>query len=182
MSRRVRRMWTVLATVAMTLGMTVGLATNAQAATYYEISNYKAQKCMSLGNGGSTANGTNVVIYPCNDGREQDWSMVESGAYPDYYYIKNFKAGSDQCISVDGASTANGAAMILWTCNGAAEQRWRLDNSNPGWFVLVNHKSGKVMSLAGGGSTANNTRVLQWPFLQTGYEALWKRTATIIDA
>lgn len=164
----------------MTLGLMVGLTTSAQAATYYEIVNYHANKCLSLANGGSTANGTNVIIYTCNDGREQDWYMVESGAYPGYYYIKNYKAGADQCISVSGGgSTADGAAMILWTCNGNGEQRWRFDAVGGGWITLKNHKSGKVMSLDGG-NAANNTRVVQWEYYNTT-DAVWKRDATIID-
>lgn len=174
-------MWTVLATGAMTLGLMVGVTTSAQAETYYEIYNYKANKCLSLANGGSTANGTNIIIYTCNDGREQDWQLVESGAYPGYYYIKNYKAGTDQCISVSGGgSTADGAALILWTCNGGGEQRWRFDAKGGGWIALMNDKSGKAMSLDGA-STANNTRAVQWEYFDTT-DAIWRRNATIIEA
>lgn len=183
MSRRLRRTWTVLATLAMTLGLMAGLTTTAQAATYYDVVNYKAQKCMSLGGGGSTANGTNVVIYTCNGASEQRWYWVESGAHPGWYYIKNYKAGSDQCVSVSGGgSTARGAAMILWTCNGGEEQRWRFIDEGGGWADIQNYKSGHYMSLDNGGSTANNTRVIQWSWVATGYEQVWGPVPAVIDA
>lgn len=181
---RLRRIWTVLATVAMALGMTVGLTTSAQAATYYNIINYKANKCMSLAGGGSTANGTNIIIYTCNGAGEQRWYWVESGAYPGWYYIKNAKAGSDQCISVaGGGSTAKGAAMILWTCTGAEEQRWRFNEEGGGWVDIQNFKSmDNYMSLDDNGSTDNNTRVIQWSWSPYGFEQVWGRVPAAIDA
>jgi hypothetical protein len=176
-------MWTVLATLAMALGMTVGLTTTAQAATYYNLVNYKANKCLSLADGGSTANGTNVVIYTCNGAAEQRWYLVESGAYPGWYYIKNAKAGAGKCISVDdGGSTAKGAAMILWTCTGAEEQRWRFADEGGGWAEIQNFNSGHYMSLDDNGSTANNTRVIQWTWVTPGPEQVWGLAPAVIDA
>jgi hypothetical protein len=29
------------------------------------------------------------------------------------------------CLDVTGAGTANGTAVIIWTCNGGANQQWR---------------------------------------------------------
>lgn len=28
------------------------------------------------------------------------------------------------CLDVSGQATANGAKVVLWTCNGGANQRW----------------------------------------------------------
>ena len=175
MTRRFRRSWQVLAAVAVALGLTAGFTTSAQAAVdYFELFNQKANKCMSLDNGGSTTNGTNVVIYDCNNSLEQTWYRVESKEFPGYYYIKNYKAGPDQCISVSGGgSTANGAEMILWTCTGAKEQRWWFLDEGSDWYDLQNHKSGKYMSLANGGGTHNNTKVIQWEWVLTGFEQVW---------
>ncbi|WP_246019354.1 RICIN domain-containing protein [Saccharothrix australiensis] len=45
----------------------------ASAATYYNLVNYKSNKCMSVENGGSTANGAKVVQWSANGGGEQGW-------------------------------------------------------------------------------------------------------------
>ena len=33
-------------------------------------------------------------------------------------------AGSGKCLDVTGHGTANGTPFVLWTCTGAANQRW----------------------------------------------------------
>ncbi|MBS2966867.1 RICIN domain-containing protein, partial [Actinocrinis puniceicyclus] len=33
---------------------------------------------------------------------------------------------SGLCLDVTGASTANGALVELWTCNGGSNQQWTL--------------------------------------------------------
>jgi arabinan endo-1,5-alpha-L-arabinosidase len=39
-----------------------------------------------------------------------------------YATFRNVHSG--QCLEVYGASTANGAAMNQWPCNGGANQQW----------------------------------------------------------
>ncbi|MET8984974.1 hypothetical protein ABZW49_05975 [Nonomuraea wenchangensis] len=34
------------------------------------------------------------------------------------------RGGRSSDRSADGAGTANGTAIILWTCNGGANQKW----------------------------------------------------------
>jgi hypothetical protein len=174
MSRKVRRMWTALATVAATFGLLTGFVTAAQAAPeYFKLLNAKAVgKCMSVEGGGSTANGANVVIYDCIAvAPEQQWystSSVSDG----YVYIKNKK--SDKCLSVaGGGSTAKGAEIIMWTCNGGPEQRWRFFSEGNSYYRLENFKSKHILSLDNGASTANNTKVIQWSFVTTGDEQIW---------
>ncbi|CAG7617630.1 RICIN domain-containing protein [Actinacidiphila bryophytorum] len=77
-------------------------------------------------------------------------------------------AKSDMCLSVSGGgSTADGADIIQWTCNGGPEQQWRWDGSR-----LVNTKSGKCLSVSGGGSTADGADIIQWT-CNTGPEQQW---------
>ncbi|WP_201780157.1 RICIN domain-containing protein [Lentzea aerocolonigenes] len=48
-------------------------------------------------------------------------------------------------------------------------------------YNLINHKSGKVASVAGGGSTANGAKIVQWT--ATGRaEQGWTFDARVIDA
>jgi len=46
----------------------------------------------------------------------QKWSFNSNGT------ISNQQSGL--CLDVDGASAANGAAVILWTCTAATHQQW----------------------------------------------------------
>lgn len=39
---------------------------------------------------------------------------------------------SSRCLSVLGASDANGAAVVQWDCNGSQDQHFRLEPVNPG--------------------------------------------------
>jgi hypothetical protein len=158
---------TVFAALAV-VGLTVAMAPQAGAATYYNLVNYKSNKCMSVEGGGSTTNGANIIQWSCNDGGEQLWYW--SGGQ-----LKNGKSG--KCLSVSGGgSTANGAELIQWTCNGGAEQSWYTSNG-----YLVNAKSGKVASVSDGGSTVNGAKVIQWS-ANGGAEQGWYFDARIIDA
>lgn len=173
MSLRTRRAAAALTTAATTMSLLAGLAAPASAATYREMTNQKTdwRKCVSLGNGGSTANNTNLVIYTCNDGDEQQWAFESAG---NYYRIKNGKAGTGKCVSVaGGGGTSQGDAVVLYTCTGGPEQDWSTIAYGFGYLV-VNRKSGYTWSLADGGSTANNTHIIQWRQLDSAPEQVWR--------
>ncbi|MFJ8580942.1 RICIN domain-containing protein [Micromonospora sp. NPDC093277] len=149
MQRKTRGTLAGLAVTGAAVASSLAVASPAQAASWYEIINYKSGKCMSIAGGGSTANGANAILWTCNDGWEQVWRW--SGRT-----LVNGKSG--KCLSVSGGgSTSNGANIIQWTCNGGPEQDWYPSNG-----YLVNGKSGKVLSVSGGGSTANGAEIIQW--------------------
>lgn len=49
----------------------------------------------------------------------QQWSLTTSGSWVDV----RSRAGGE-CLDVNGASTANSAAVITYTCNGGTNQQW----------------------------------------------------------
>jgi hypothetical protein len=49
----------------------------------------------------------------------QQWSVTTTGSYVN---IKSRASG--KCLDVNGASTANGAAVITFTCNNGTNQQW----------------------------------------------------------
>ncbi|WP_062648838.1 RICIN domain-containing protein [Streptomyces maremycinicus] len=49
----------------------------------------------------------------------QQWSLTASGSYVN---VKSRASG--ECLDVNGASTANSAALITYTCNGGTNQQW----------------------------------------------------------
>ncbi|MGW2045777.1 RICIN domain-containing protein [Streptomyces sp. NPDC001858] len=49
----------------------------------------------------------------------QQWSLTTSGSY-----VNVISRASGECLDVNGASTANSAAVITYTCNGGTNQQW----------------------------------------------------------
>ncbi|MFG3512336.1 MULTISPECIES: RICIN domain-containing protein [Streptomyces] len=49
----------------------------------------------------------------------QQWSLTTSGSY-----VSVKSRASGECLDVNGASTANSAAVITYTCNGGTNQQW----------------------------------------------------------
>ncbi|MGW0927690.1 lectin [Streptomyces sp. NPDC002644] len=65
------------------------------------------------------------------------------------------KGVNGKCLDVDGAQTADGTKVQIWTCNGTAAQRWTV----PGDGTL--RALGKCLDVSGGGS-ADGTRIQLW--------------------
>jgi hypothetical protein len=55
-------------------------------------------------------------IWDFNGRSNQQWTVTTDGA------IRGAQAGL--CLDVDHNLTANGTAVLLWTCSAAANQRW----------------------------------------------------------
>ena len=53
------------------------------------------------------------IIWSCNGGANQQWNVNSNGT------ITGVQSGL--CLDVTGASTANGALVELWTCNGGSQ-------------------------------------------------------------
>ncbi|MFE6522500.1 RICIN domain-containing protein [Streptomyces sp. NPDC057794] len=49
----------------------------------------------------------------------QQWSLTTTGSY-----VNVRSRASGECLDVNGGSTANGAAIITYTCNGGTNQQW----------------------------------------------------------
>ncbi|WP_109001101.1 RICIN domain-containing protein [Streptomyces rishiriensis] len=52
----------------------------------------------------------------------QHWSLTPSGSY-----VNVESRASGKCLDVNGASTANSAAVITYACNGGSNQQWTRD-------------------------------------------------------
>ncbi|MFE7897633.1 RICIN domain-containing protein [Streptomyces sp. NPDC057424] len=65
-------------------------------------------------------NATTVTQENCSSSAaSQQWSLTTTGSYVN---VKSRASG--ECLDVNGASTANGAALITYTCNGGTNQQW----------------------------------------------------------
>ncbi|MBO4254932.1 RICIN domain-containing protein [Streptomyces griseorubiginosus] len=79
---------------------------------YYELMGRGSSLCLQ-------ENAADVTQENCTGATAQQWSVVTSGSYV------NIKArASGECLDVSGASTANSAAIITYTCNGGTNQQW----------------------------------------------------------
>jgi len=69
----------------------------------------------------STANGTQLVLDPCNGAATQgeQWQPMSDGS------LENVASG--RCMGITGGDpVSNGTRIIIWTCNGADTQQWHL--------------------------------------------------------
>ncbi len=71
-----------------------------------------AGKCLDV-SGGSSADGTKVQLWTCNNSAAQRWTV--SGT--------TLRA-LGKCLDAAGAGTANGTKIQLYTCNGNGAQNW----------------------------------------------------------
>jgi len=90
---------------------------------YYTVVNLHSNKCLDV-TGRSTANGVHIQQWTCNGGTNQEWYPKVVGTFPagDIYNMVNLNSG--KCLDVTGASTANGAIVEQWPCNGGTNQKW----------------------------------------------------------
>ncbi|MEU0215921.1 RICIN domain-containing protein [Streptomyces sp. NPDC006265] len=65
-------------------------------------------------------NASTVTQENCaSSATNQQWSLTTTGSY-----VNVRSRASGECLDVSGASTANGAAIITYTCNGGTNQQW----------------------------------------------------------
>jgi hypothetical protein len=76
-------------------------------------------------------------------------------------YYKVIAKHSGKCLDVNGASTADGANVQQWSCNGGNNQRWKLVSMGDGYNELVAKHSSKCLDV-NGASTADGANVQQW--------------------
>jgi len=90
---------------------------------YYTVVNLNSNKCLDV-TGRSTANGAVIQQYTCNGGTNQEWypSVAQNNPAATIYNLINLNSG--KCLDVTGRSTANGAVVQQWTCNGGTNQEW----------------------------------------------------------
>ena len=74
-------------------------------------------KCLDgYGAEGGGKNGDRVIIHDCHGGSNQQWTRTAAGE------IRNFTGA--MCVELTNKATAMGTALVLWTCDGSASQKW----------------------------------------------------------
>ncbi|PRY59968.1 endo-1,4-beta-xylanase [Glycomyces artemisiae] len=106
-------------------------------------------RCLDVPNQ-STTNGTQLQIYDCWSGANQQWTFANGE-------LSVYTGASRKCLDASGSSSANGTAAVIWSCHGGANQKWVL-NSNG---TLRNTATGTCLDVSGA-ATANGSRVQLW--------------------
>ncbi|MGW1957537.1 non-reducing end alpha-L-arabinofuranosidase family hydrolase [Streptomyces sp. NPDC001920] len=123
------------------------VANPAQAATTSAVRGVGSGRCLDVPGAGQ-ADGTNVQIWDCHGGTNQQWTLTDNNQLTVY---------GNKCLDVPGHATTAGTRPVLWSCNGGTNQQWR---ANPdGTIVAV--ESGLCLDVSGG-ATANGTAVQLW--------------------
>ncbi|MCC9710978.1 RICIN domain-containing protein [Streptomyces sp. MNU76] len=119
----------------------------AQAATTSAVRGVASNRCLDVSGAGQT-DGTNVQIWDCHGGTNQQWTLTDSNQLTVY---------GNKCLDVPGHATTAGTRPVIWSCNGGTNQQWR---ANPdGTIVAV--ESGLCLDVSGN-ATANGTAVQLW--------------------
>jgi hypothetical protein len=63
----------------------------------------------------------------------------------------------NKCLDAYGGGTSNGTSVVIWDCNGQANQQWNV-NANG---TITGVQSGLCLDASGWG-TSNGTKVTLW--------------------
>ncbi|MEU3449057.1 endo-1,4-beta-xylanase [Streptomyces thermolilacinus] len=108
--------------------------------------------------GASTADGTQVQLWDCNNRANQQWTHTATGELRVY---------GDKCL--DAAGTGNGAKVQIYSCWGGDNQKWRLNADGS----IVGVQSGLCLDAVANG-TANGT-LIQLYSCWNGANQRWTR-------
>jgi len=103
-----------------------------------------ANRCLDVPNA-STTNGTQVQLWDCHSGSNQQWTYTSS---------KQLTVYGNKCLGASGRGTTNGTAVVIWDCDGDANQQWNI-NANG---TITGVQSGLCLDAIGAG-TANGTKI-----------------------
>ncbi|MFP8884270.1 MULTISPECIES: non-reducing end alpha-L-arabinofuranosidase family hydrolase [Streptomyces] len=123
------------------------VAPSAQAADSGALRGVASNRCLDV-LGGEQADGTQLQIYDCWGGSNQQWTLTDDNQLTVY---------GDKCLDVPDHATEAGTRVQIWACSGGANQRWRVNSDG----TIVGVESGLCLEAAGAG-TANGTAVQIW--------------------
>ena len=116
-------------------------------------------RCLDVPNV-STANNTQVEIWDCNGGSNQQWTQIDGGGLRVY---------GNKCLDVSNSATAPGSPVAIFDCNGGANQQWRVNADG----TIVGVQSGLCLDVTGQ-NTANGTLIEIWT-CNGGANQRWSR-------
>jgi O-glycosyl hydrolase len=115
-----------------------------------ELLGSQSGRCLDVP-GMSTANNTQLDIWDCNAGGNQEFTLTASGA------ITVYTGASQKCLDAYRQGTAPGTVVNIFTCNAGANQRWTVHPDG----AITNDQSGLCLDAYNQG-TGNGTKIDLW--------------------
>ncbi len=122
--------------------------------------NTASGRCLDVPNS-SQANGTQLELWDCHGGANQQWTLTSS---------KQLQVYGGKCLDASGAGTSPGTKVIIWDCNGQSNQQWNVNSDG----TVVGVPSGLCLD-ANGAGTANGTLIDLWT-CNGGGNQKWSRS------
>ncbi len=119
-----------------------------------------SNRCLDVPNV-SRISGTQLVIWDCNGGPNQQWTQTSGNQLTVY---------GSMCLDVPGHATSAGTRVDIATCTDGANQQWRLNADGS----VVGVESGLCLDVTGRG-TGNGTAVEIWT-CNGGDNQTWTRS------
>jgi ricin-type beta-trefoil lectin protein len=145
-----------LDSLSMTVNFTTGTPSSSSSGPVSLVRGYD-NKCLD-DKGNSSANRTPIMIWSCNSSDSaQGWTFSNGE-------LKH----NGECANVQGGA-ASGHKLILWSCNGASNEKWFHSSSN-GEYVLSGSSSGLLCLDDPGYSKTNGTQLTVYACRNTSNE------------
>jgi O-glycosyl hydrolase len=116
-------------------------------ASAQELVGDQSGKCLDVP-GVSTTNGTQLDIYSCNAGSNQEYTLNPNGE------ITVYSGGSEKCLDAYQQGETAGTIVDIYTCDGGSNQLWQVHPDGS----ITNDESGLCLDVYGQGTT-NGTDV-----------------------
>ncbi|MFI0815393.1 ricin-type beta-trefoil lectin domain protein [Streptomyces sp. NPDC021098] len=104
-------------------------------------------RCVDVPNQSQTP-GTQVELWDCNGGSNQQWTDTPAGELRVY---------GSHCLDASGQGTSPGTKVDIWDCTGGSNQKWTLHADG----TITGVQSGLCLDATGAG-TANGTLLQLW--------------------
>lgn len=121
----------------------------AGSAADFNIINKNSGRCLDVF-AGSTADGANVQQFGCNGNPQQRFRFSArslGSTVPAGRYVLR-AAHSGKCMDVAASSTADGAVVQQYSCDGGAAQAFNLTRDSAGHYQLASAISGKIVEVS----------------------------------
>jgi poly(beta-D-mannuronate) lyase len=110
-----------------------------------------------------------AVLAACSPAPDELEETSQSSTWSGGYIMRAVNSG--KCVDVEAGSTADGANVRQWDCDGRASEKWQLHDLG-GEVYEVKSAAGKCLDVYGA-STADGANVIQWTCKQSTNQK-WK--------
>ena len=112
--------------------------------------------------------GSSVALRKSSGADHQKWSLISTSpevkggrTVEDGIYYVGVKADPSRVLDIADASSSDGANLQIWAATGAANQKFRFECGDDGFYTITCLKSGKVLDVDNG-NVVPGANVQQW--------------------